>query len=207
SAPAAIYVAAAPLCVAVLAHLLVKGERLTWQRGAGVLTGFAGVSILFVPGLLAHDAIGVLPVGPQLMLLAAAFFYAVSGILVRISGLAVQPLALAFGFCTCAAVMSVPLAVLSGEVWPFHVAAGPIWAVAGLGVFSTGVGALVYVLAIRGVGAVFTTNVGNLAPFWSLLVGALMLDEHLPVTAFAGLLLIFAGIVLVQLASRSGGEG
>lgn len=204
SALAAIYVAAAPLCVAVLAHVLVAGERLTLPRIAGVVTGFAGVAVLFVPGLLAHDAGDGLPLLPQLMLLGAAVCYAVSGILVRISGLSVQPLALAFGFCACAALMSVPVAILSGEGWPAGVAAGPVWAVAGLGVFSTGVGALVYVLAIRGVGAVFTSNVGNLAPFWSLLVGAVLLGEHLPATAFVGLVMILAGIIFVQMAGRSG---
>jgi drug/metabolite transporter (DMT)-like permease len=202
SALAAIYVAASPLCVAVLANVLVPGERLTWRRALGVMFGFVGVAALFVPGLLGSDLSGVLPVVPQLMVLAAAISYATSGILVRLSGLSIAPLALSFGFCTCAAVMSVPLALATGATWPSVISVPSSFAVLGLGVFSTGVGAWVYVLSIRNVGAVMTSNVGNLAPFWSLLVGTAFLSERLPATAFVALLMILAGIGLVQSASK-----
>ncbi|MFN5271400.1 MAG: EamA family transporter, partial [Hyphomonadaceae bacterium] len=68
----------------------------------------------------------------------------------------------------------------------------------GLGVLSTGVANLVYVLTIRRVGPVFMSNVGNLAPFWSILVGALAFGEALPATTFAALAILLFGVWLVQ---------
>jgi drug/metabolite transporter (DMT)-like permease len=73
-----------------------------------------------------------------------------------------------------------------------------VFAILGLGVLSTGVANLVYVLTIRRVGPVFMSNVGNLAPFWSILVGALAFGEALPATTFAALAILLFGVWLVQ---------
>jgi drug/metabolite transporter (DMT)-like permease len=44
---AAVLFATFPLIVALLAHFVLPGERLTWTSGLGVLVGFAGVAVIF----------------------------------------------------------------------------------------------------------------------------------------------------------------
>ncbi|MEO1642082.1 MAG: DMT family transporter, partial [Pseudomonadota bacterium] len=47
SSLAALYVAAAPLFVAVLAHFVFTDDRITPRKGLGLIVGFAGVAVLF----------------------------------------------------------------------------------------------------------------------------------------------------------------
>jgi drug/metabolite transporter (DMT)-like permease len=201
SALAAIYIAAAPLAVAVMAHVLVPGEKLSFLRAIGVLLGFCGILVLFAPGLAGAPAAGTSALGglgDQLMLLAAAVFYGTASILVRLVQPNLAPIAMSFGFVLVAALVAVPVAWVVEA--PQTLAAPPLqWACAiGLGLGSTALGNLLYVIVIRRVGPVFLSNVGNLVPFWSLLVGAVLLGEALPGTAVAGLAVILAGIWLVQ---------
>lgn len=200
SALAAIYPAAAPLCVAVMAHFLVPGEGLSWRRAIGILIGFGGVAALFLPGLIGEaDGAGLqAPLLPQMLLLAGALCYATSTIMVRLLGLSMNPIAMSFGFCACSALMSVPAGLIAGAALPESLSPASGLAALGLGLLSTGIGALVYVQCIQRVGPVFMSNVGNLAPFWSLMVGLTFLNESLPPTAFIGLGLILAGIWFVQ---------
>jgi drug/metabolite transporter (DMT)-like permease len=44
---AAVLFATFPLLVALLAHFVLPGERLTWASGTGVLIGFAGVAVIY----------------------------------------------------------------------------------------------------------------------------------------------------------------
>jgi drug/metabolite transporter (DMT)-like permease len=201
SALAAIYIAAAPLTVAVLSHLFIPAERLDMRRASGVLVGFVGVCFLFAPALLAKG-MGSASALDQGLLLIAAVLYGTTSFLVRITSPNVHPVVMAFCFVTLAALMSVPLMVLSWPETGFAGAQAPQarhWlAVAGLGIGATGLANLVYVLTIRRVGPVFMSNVGNLAPFWSLLLGVVFLGESLPPTAFVALALLLGGVWLSQ---------
>ena len=47
SSLAALYVAAAPLFVAVLAHFVFDDDKITPAKGVGLVIGFAGVALLF----------------------------------------------------------------------------------------------------------------------------------------------------------------
>lgn len=201
SALAAIYIAAAPLAVALMAHLVVPGERLSVMRAVGVLLGFCGVLVLFAPGLSGGGGAAGSPLD-QLMLLAAAVSYGTASILVRLTQPDLHPIAMSFGFVLVSALIAIPAAVLLEP--DLSVSAGPVaWlCVAGLGLGSTAIGNLLYVIVIRRVGPVFLSNVGNLVPFWSLLIGAVVLDESLPATVVAGLAVILAGIWLVQRRTR-----
>ena len=109
-----------------------------------------------------------------------------------------HPVAMSFGFVSLAALFSIPFSVVA---WPSGgIAMEPrhIVAVLGLGAFSTGLANLLYVITIRRVGPIFMSNVGNLAPFWSILVGALAFGEALPATTFLALAILLLGVWLVQ---------
>jgi drug/metabolite transporter (DMT)-like permease len=201
SALAAIYIAAAPLTVAVLSHLFIPAERLDMRRTIGVLVGFVGVCVLFAPALL-NKAIGAAPIFDQGLLLVAAILYGTTSFLVRITSPNVHPVVMAFCYVSLAALMAVPLMMWAwpegGFVGDRAIELRHVMAVLGLGVGATGLANLVYVLTIRRVGPVFMSNVGNLAPFWSLAIGVLFLSESLPPTALVALLLLLIGVWLSQ---------
>lgn len=197
SALAAIYIAAAPLVVALLCHFLVPSDRLTMARAIGIAVGFGGVCLLFAPALM-DDSATAAPIGAQALLLVAAILYGATSVTVRLANPATHPIAMSFGFLAFAAIVSVPLSIAA---WPNEgvvLETRHIFAVLGLGIASTGLANLLYVLSIRRVGPVFMSNVGNLAPFWSILVGSIAFGEALPATAFAALAVILLGVWLVQ---------
>lgn len=197
SALAAVYIAAAPLTVAVLCHMFVPGERLNLRRGLGLVVGFGGVCLLFAPALLAQGTGGAsLP--DQTLLVVAAFLYGSTSVIVRLAGPATHPIVMAFGYVGLAALMSLPLAAASWPPEGLHVEGRHIAAMLGLGIGATGIANLAYVQAIRRVGPVFMSNVGNLAPFWSILIGAVFLGEALPPTLYAALAVILIGVWMVQ---------
>jgi drug/metabolite transporter (DMT)-like permease len=197
SALAAIYIAAAPLTVAILCHYFVPNEKLNAKRAAGVAIGFGGVCLLFAPAILNQGA-GSTPLFSQMLLLVAAFLYGSTTVMVRLVNPNLHPIAMSFGFVSLAAIFSIPFSV---GAWP---AAGLIleprhmFAILGLGALSTGLANLLYVVSIRRVGPNFMSNVGNLAPFWSLVVGAIAFGEALPATTFAALAILLLGVWLVQ---------
>jgi drug/metabolite transporter (DMT)-like permease len=197
SALAAIYIAAAPLIVAILCHFLVANEKLNAKRAVGIAIGFGGVCLLFAPALMDHG-VGAASIGSQVLLLVAAFLYGTTTVMVRLVNPNLHPVAMSFGFVTLAAIFSIPFSIAA---WPdsgVHLETRHIVAVLGLGAFSTGLANMLYVLTIRRVGPVFMSNVGNLAPFWSILVGAVAFGEALPATTFLALTILLLGVWLVQ---------
>ncbi len=197
SALAAIYIAAAPLTVAILCHFLVPSEKLNAKRALGVAIGFGGVCLLFAPALLDHS-VGATTLSSQALLLIAAFLYGSTSVMVRLVNPNLHPVAMSFSFVTLAAIFSVPFSLAAWPSDPVLFQPRHIVAVLALGIFATGLANLVYVLTIRRVGPIFMSNVGNLAPFWSILIGALAFGEALPATTFAALAVLLLGVWLVQ---------
>jgi drug/metabolite transporter (DMT)-like permease len=197
SALAAIYIAAAPLTVAILCHFFVPNEKLNARRALGVAIGFGGVCLLFAPALLS-TGLGGASIQSQILLLVAAFLYGSTSVMVRLVNPSLHPVAMSFGFVTLAAIFSIPFSVASWPGEPIHIEMRHILAILGLGALATGLANLLYVLTIRRVGPNFMSNVGNLAPFWSMLVGAVAFGEALPATAFFALAIMLGGVWLVQ---------
>jgi drug/metabolite transporter (DMT)-like permease len=197
SALAAIYIAAAPLAVAMLCHFFIPSEKLNAKRAIGIGVGFGGVVLLFAPTLL-NQGVGATSIVSQALLLIAAFFYASATTLVRLVNPQLHPVAMSFGFVTLAALFSLPFAIAAWPQGGLVLETRHILAVLGLGAFCTGVANLLYVMVIRRVGPIFMSNVGNLAPFWSIFVGAVAFGEALPATTFAALAILLCGVWLVQ---------
>jgi drug/metabolite transporter (DMT)-like permease len=187
SSLAGILVAAAPLWTAVLAIWVDHEERSQGLRLLGVLIGFAGVGLLLGVDLGGGGAelLGGLAV------VAAAFGYAIGGLLVkhRLTGMA--PVGMSGLVMTASAVLLLPVAFATApDSFP---SLGPIAAVAALGVAGTGVAFVIFYWLISTVGPARTLVVTYVAPGFAIFYGALFLSEEITVATIAGLALILAG--------------
>ncbi|MFT5744037.1 MAG: drug/metabolite transporter (DMT)-like permease [Paracoccaceae bacterium] len=193
SAFAGISMAALPLFVLPLAHQFTD-EKMSPRKAIGVGLGFIGAAVLIGPGAI-HIGQGIEPLA-QLACIAAALSYAVSSVLTRrcppVDSISMAALTLVVGsVCLIPAML-----VIEGVPQWSHGQAG--YAIIFLGLVPTAFAALLRVQVIRTAGSVFMTLVNFQVPVWSMLFGALVLSELLPLRFFVALALILIGLLISQ---------
>jgi len=132
--------------------------------------------------------------------LGAAVSYAFAGVFGRrFKAMGVAPLATAGGQVTASSLMLVPLALAFDRPWQLALPDWPVWAaVLGLALLST---ALAYVLFFRILAVAGATNIALvtfLIPASAILLGALVLGEHLALRQLAGMGLIALGLAAID---------
>lgn len=200
SAFAGISMAALPLFVLPLAHVF-SDEKMHLHRVIGVTVGFCGALVLIGPGLTGLSTGGRVALA-ELACLTAAFSYSIASVLTRrappMDPVAMAAVTLAFGSIVLIPTM---LAVEGVPGW-----AGPRsgLAILFLGLVPTAFAALLRVIVIRSAGSIFMTLVNYQVPLWSMLFGALILGEDLPLRFFTALALILTGLAISQWRSLRG---
>ena len=196
SAFAGISMAAIPLFVLPLAHLF-SDEKLKARNAVGVTLGFVGAVVLIGPSVLKIGT-GMEPLG-QLACIGAALSYAVSSVMTRqcppMDSITMAAILMIIG---CASLLPIMLLI---EGVPAIAPGRSSWAIVFLGIFPTALAALIRVFTIRSAGAVFMTLVNYQVPVWSMIFGAWILSETLPLRFFVALGLILAGLAISQSAS------
>ena len=193
SAFAGISMAALPLFVLPLSHVF-SDETLTRRNLIGVILGFIGAVVLIGPSVL-RIGTGLEPLG-QIACIAAALSYAISSVMTRrcppIDAITMSALLLVVG-----ATALIP-AMLIIEGVPTVTTPKATWAIVFLGIVPTALAALLRVQTIRSAGAVFLTLVNYQVPVWSMIFGAWILSEVLPLRFFIALALILCGLLVSQ---------
>jgi drug/metabolite transporter (DMT)-like permease len=194
---AAILNATTPLWTVVVAHYLTSDERLTKGKIAGVLIGFAGVSVMVGPALLTELGTNAMA---QLAVLGAALSYAFAGIFGRrFKRLGVPPLVTATGQVTASTLMLAPVALVVDQPLDLAVpSASTIGAVIGIATLSTAMGYIIYFRLLASAGATNLLLVTFLIPVSAILLGALVLNEHLELRHFAGMAFIGLGLAAID---------
>lgn len=193
SAFAGLSMAAIPLMVLPLAHFF-SDEPLNTRRFLGVSLGFTGALTLIGPGL-AQLGTGAEPLA-QLACIGAAFCYSVASVLTRRCP-PIDPVVLAALTLVVGAVILVPI-MLATEGWPAPQGLRPTLALFVLGLVPTAFATLLRVSIIRSAGSVFMTLVNYQVPIWSMVFGAWILSEALPLRFFIALALILTGMAISQ---------
>ena len=192
SAVNAICNGASPIFTAVLAHALLREERLGARRFFGVMMGFAGLVVLVAPRLAQGASVETLALACAL---TGALMYAVSNVVTRKAPSVPSSVG--------ALIMCVSGSVIASAAAPFiqplpdklpHLPA--MMAVTGLGVFTTAIAGVGYVFLIKRLGPVFMSMAIYLAPLWATVVGVVLLAERPGWPAYAALALILSGVAL-----------
>lgn len=194
---AAILNATTPLFAVIIAHVLTTDEKLTSNRAAGLLVGFAGVIVMVGPTALGGAGEGFLG---EIAVLGAAVSYAFAGIFGRrFKAMGLPPLIPAAGQVTASAIMLLPVALNVDKPFNLPAPGAETWAALfGLAFLAT---ALAYILFFRILATAGATNlmlVTILIPPSAILLAALVLGEQLATRHFAGMLLIALGLLAID---------
>ncbi|SHE97735.1 EamA-like transporter family protein [Ruegeria intermedia] len=193
SAFAGLSMAAIPLMVLPLAHFF-SDEPLNARRFVGVSLGFTGALVLIGPGL-AQLGSGAEPLA-QLACIGAALCYSVASILTRRCP-PIDPVVLAALTLAVGAAILLPI-MLTTEGVPSPQGLRPTLALIVLGLVPTAFATLLRVSIIRSAGSVFMTLVNYQVPIWSMIFGAWILSEALPLRFYIALALILTGMAISQ---------
>ncbi|MCG8406168.1 MAG: DMT family transporter [Phycisphaerales bacterium] len=197
SSLASILNATTPLFTIVVAHFLTADEKMTVQKAIGVFAGFFGVTIMFAPQLLSGFDATVLG---QLAALGAALSYAFSGVFGRrFNRMGMEPVTAATGQLAMSSLILIPAALLIDTPWLLAFPSeAVIFSLGGLALLST---ALAYILFFRLLATAGASNlllVTFLIPVTAILLGVFVLDERLLPQQIAGMLVIGAGLLIID---------
>jgi drug/metabolite transporter (DMT)-like permease len=182
-----ILVASAPIFTFLLAFALSGEQRDSGTALAGVAIGIVGVAMLL--GVDAGGGADAIAGG--LMVILAAFGYAVAAWYLKRNLAGVEPVATVAGTQVVAALITLPLGLT-------HIpdAAPALDAVASLltlGVFCTGIAFVIFHSLVATDGPSRASLVGYIAPVFSIFYGVVLLDESFTVATAVGLVLILGG--------------
>lgn len=193
---ASILNAMTPVFSVLVAHFLTANEKLTWARGAGVLLGLGGVTILIGPAVL--TSLGQQDLLGQASCLLAAFSYALAGIYGR-RFRGIPALKVATGQITGSTLILLPLVALIDRPWLLPAPSLQVWgAFAGIALLCTALAYMLYFRILATAGATNLLLVTFLLPVTAVLLGWLALGEELAVTAFLGMAVIGAGLACID---------
>lgn len=190
-----VLVGMAPMFSALISAVWM-GERFTWQKGAGLLIGLAGVALLtgWNP-----SAVEVPPFWAVGLTLGAAALYGVAGVYAKKYTVNIPPQAQATGSQMASALMLLPPALVA---MPHTMPSLLVWAnIIALATFSSALAFMLYFRLIANIGPVKTVSVNYLTPLFGVAGGVLFLGEKLTANILLGALAIFAGLTLVMMRS------
>ena len=175
-------------------------ERPSVDRALGLVVGFAGAIVLLNPSfgdLTSSSALA------EFAVIAASACYALATVLARDRLHEGDPLAFAAGQLTAGAVIATPLALAVDGTPHLHVGAGAALSWAALGIVCTAVAYVIFFRLVQRISATQVALVSYIIPIVGTLLGWAALGEHVGWTLIAGLVLILAGLAIVNGTSRT----
>lgn len=172
----------------------IGSERFDAERTAGLLIGFVGAAVLIGPDvtdLSASNGLG------DLAVIGGSLCYAIATVIAR-QRLRGEPLVLASGQMTIAAIVSIPLALAVDGAPRFDIGWEAGLSLIGLGVFSSGFAYIIFFTLIQRVSATSVSVVSYVIPVVATVLGWLVLDESIGVNLLVGLALVIAGMLAVN---------
>jgi len=197
SSVASILNSTVPLFTIVIAPLVLPDERVTFNRLAGLVIGFAGVVVLTSGGLLTSGGSGGVNPG-MITLLLSSVSYALGAIYARRNARGMSPLTTSLFLVLFAFMITTVLAIvlenpLAGSFTP-AAAFSVVW----LGLLGSGMAYLLFYRLLTDWGPTRTSLVAYLLPVWGIVLGVAVLSEHVDVRVLLGTALIVGGVALVN---------
>jgi len=191
SGMAGLLMAIMPLMTLILAHFFIVGENLNRNKLWGFVFGISGITLILGPSIMGsqNSLIGCL------LVLSAAILYATNTIIARRLP-TYSSAVVSTGVTICAALISLmiwPSVVdIDWDLVPNPALLTIVW----LGLFPTGVAAIIFFVLIRRAGPTFLSNINYLIPLVAYFTGALVFGELVVWHDMAALVAILFGIAV-----------
>lgn len=201
---AAILTAAVPLFTVLLAHFWTHDERLSVAKVFGVVLGFVGVIVLFLPqlrrGIQVADPVtpGGMELWGEFAVVVAAASYAVAVLIARKYLMSMSHVVASTGQLASTAFFMLPLSLAFDTPFALRPSLAAIGSLATLALLGTAFAYILYYWLIEHTGATRTSLVTFIIPITGVMWGALLLGERIEWEAVVGLTLIIAGVGLVS---------
>lgn len=188
-----------PLIVLPIAVLIFRTEKFSAQRGFGLLIGFVGMLVV----LGAWRVQGGADLLGQALCMLAAFFYGLAIPYQKrfLAGMALSGTALSASLLLCATVqlaIVAPLVTGQAPPAPWSLSAEVLLSVLALGALGSGLAFVLSMRNIRLIGASRSSMVTYLMPVFSILVGVIVLHEHITWYQPVGGLVVLLGVAVSQ---------
>jgi drug/metabolite transporter (DMT)-like permease len=194
---AALFVGTAPFWAMLIELLRRSGERLEPRRGLGMLIGFAGVAMLVTPGGAGNAFDRRFVIGAIVIQLGSiAWQY---GTIRGKYALAAMPPLMSSALQMLAGGIIVTLAGLClGELPHFHSTPRTLAALAYLSLFGSVLAYTSYVYAARHLRSTNMSLYAYVNPVVAVILGWVVLHEQLTWVSIAAMVIILAGVAMVQ---------
>lgn len=200
---AAVLIASDPLWIALIESFAIKRFRLSKKQIVGLIAGFIGVALLFLPSksdALEMDLLGALAI------LSSAIFWSIGAVYSRVARLPKSSILasgielIIGGIFLCAA------AVVLGELNDFHFSAVSVRSLLAVGyliVFGSVITFTAYVWLLTVTSATRVATHSYINPVIALLLGWLFANEHFSTRMLVASAVILASIYLMLESEKS----
>jgi len=187
-----------PITTIILANYFLKDERFTFNRLFGVLLGFSGFLVLFLPTILTGDASS--DSFGMACSLGASFCYAIGMVYARKNIKAPkEPLVLPTLQLFTSLIYLIPLALFIDPPFNPKAISLTVWtSIAALGFLGTAFAFIVYYKIIMKYGATALSTVTYILPLFSITLGVLFLEESLSLQFCIATMLILLGTMVAN---------
>lgn len=184
-----------PFWVAVAAHFLIPGERLTPVRIAGLALAVAGIAWAL---LQRDESAGPYAAYGDLACIVAAMFWAGIAVVIRTTGLrrSTPEMQLLYQLFVSACIL-LPIAMIGGDTVR-QMTAGLALIFMFQVVVVVSIGFILWFWVLSVYPASDMASFGFLAPLFGVLFGWLMLGEQISATIFGALTLVSIGIIMIN---------
>lgn len=194
---AAILQSTTPIFGVLAAHIATADEKLTKGKLIGVTVGFVGVATMIGPQITGEGGNHLLA---QVACLFASLLYALAGIFARrFKAMGVNPMQLAAAQFIAGAIMLTPVALTFGQTFATLPTSWAAWgAVLALAIACSAFAYVLFFKLIERAGATNSLLVTLLVPPVAIVVGSIIFGEQLGLNQLFGLLLIGAGLAVID---------
>lgn len=188
-----------PLLTVIASHFLYQ-EKLTRLKILGIIFGLLGAGIIILTPVISRNGVYVGTLSGNLIILLAVLSFSAYTILSKQAQHRFSPLVLTLMFLLTAAVVSLPLALVSHGLMPFYSLVydtKAILAVLYVSLLGTIAFYFLYQFAVKKTSPLIASLMVYLQPVFSVILGMLFFAERLTVTFVFGSFLSLFGVWLV----------
>ncbi len=190
---AAVIISTMPLFAMFFGPLMIKSEKFDWVNIASMIMGFAGVSVLIDPG--SGSGSFFIKIFPELAILLASASWAMSLVIIK-----KMPKQSSFrmtrNILFAATLEIVPIWLIFGHPAQIGFHLIPFISAVTLGVFTSGIVYIFYVLLIRSAGVNFAAFSNYLVPIVGIILGIVFLNESFKTHEAIGFIIILLGLLI-----------